>query len=284
MRRRVLFAKLYHDVEKARSVYEDMTTLSAAEAVHRAVGVAAPVAFLPDLAMVLQDPLPGRPLDTLMATVGRPPRAGVRRAEDALAAAATGLATLHAARLPSGRPRPIAPRVERMARRADHAGRIDPELGRSMAALAEATGDSLENVSPPPDELCLIHGDCKPSQFLVNYGWEIGLIDFDHCGYADPACDVGDFLASLRKLALGKGVPPQRRARLRLLEEHFLDAYSCSANSPSGFAARVRWYQCVALQRKAFRAFQRGPRSPLPRMLLAEAGDCALRVAEDGRR
>lgn len=282
IRRKVLFAKLYHDVEKARSVYEEMRALHAASALH-GVRVASPAGFVADLALVLQDAVPGQPLDAVLTAAGGRPRGGASWLEGPLSSAAAGLAALHAARLPSGRPRPIGPRVERMVLRAAQVERIDAALGGRMRRLAEAARSTLTDVSPAAGELCLIHGDCKPSQFLV-HGPEIGLIDFDHSGRADPACDVGDFLASLRKLTLGRHVTPFARSRLRRLEERFLDAYLKHADSTPGFEERVGWYLCVALQRKAFRAFQRSPRSPLPELLIEEAERSEGRLPKAGRR
>src|SRR5436309_10974875 len=53
----------------------------------------------------------------------------------------------------------------------------------------------------------------RSSQFRT-VGSSLSLLDFDHCGLADPASDAGTFLASLRQ-----------RSR-RPLEQPFLDAYA----------------------------------------------------------
>ena len=109
-----------------------------------------------------------------------------------------------------------------------------------------------------------MHGDCKPSQFRMA-GSSLTLLDFDHCGLADPATDAGTFLASLRQ-----------RSR-RPLEQPFLDAYAAAVRDP-GLRPRVLWYESVALLRKALRAFARSPRSPVPGLLAAEGRECLGRV------
>ena len=119
-----------------------------------------------------------------------------------------------------------------------------------------------------------MHGDCKPSQFRRHRG-TVTLLDFDHCGVADPASDVGSFLASLRqtgvreRLARGSGQPGQ----LEALAATFLRAYlDESGYDPAGtFGARARWYEAVALERKALRAYSRSPDSILPALLVREA-------------
>ena len=100
----------------------------------------------------------------------------------------------------------------------------------------------------------------KPSQFRT-VGSSLSLLDFDHCGLADPASDAGTFLASLRQ-----------RSR-RPLEQPFLDAYA-GAVSDAAFPTRALWYESVALLRKALRAFARSPRSSVPDLLAAEGHEC----------
>ena len=87
------------------------------------------------------------------------------------------------------------------------------------------------------------------------------MLDFDHCGLADQASDVGTFLASLRQRSHGR------------LEAPFLDAY-VRETGDDGCRERAEWYQSVALLRKALRAFARSPRSPIPERLAVEGLAC----------
>ena len=129
----------------------------------------------------------------------------------------------------------------------------------------------------------LVHGDCKPSQFLL-HGSRVALLDLDHCGLADPAYDVGNFVASLRQQAVQQSqqaVPSSDRLDRALeLGSIFVDAYSAAARTagphPAGsegprFEDRVEVFVAVSLMRKALRAFARSPQSPIPLRLVAEA-------------
>jgi len=114
-----------------------------------------------------------------------------------------------------------------------------------------------------PKARALVHGDGKPSQFLLSPAG-ITLLDFDHCGLADPASDVGTFLAALRHRAIVGAAPGAHR-----LPAAFLGAYQAAAGP--GITTAARWYEAVALVRKALRAFARSPRSPLPAALVEAA-------------
>ena len=96
---------------------------------------------------------------------------------------------------------------------------------------------------------------------------------------ADPAADVGNFLASLRQVAVAQALGAQEEADAPVstgLEEAFLAAYLAACRSPEGFPLRAAWYEAVALLRKGLRSFARSPRSPLPELLVQEAWRCLV--------
>ena len=101
------------------------------------------------------------------------------------------------------------------------------------------------------------------------------LLDLDHCGLAEPASDVGTFLATLRQQAL-RGALAGRPGDPLPAEQRFLDAYRVAADADDRLVMSARWYQAVALCRKALRAFARSPRSPLAVALGAEAARLTL--------
>ena len=133
----------------------------------------------------------------------------------------------------------------------------------------------------------MVHADCKPSQFLID-GTKVGLLDFDHAGMADPALDVGTFMASLRQLAWRPSPKACRSTRsnmdgsMRDLERSFLDSYCHSADVDADFRQRAVWYQAFALLRKAQRAFARSFRSRVPERLVDEARRCLLSAEAEG--
>ena len=93
---------------------------------------------------------------------------------------------------------------------------------------------------------------------------------------ADPAVDVGTFLATLQQMKVkqtmkNRGKPVRCTDWLPDLKRQFLEAYCSASGAPSGFWQRAAWYEAVALLRKAIRGFERSPFSPLPDALVAEA-------------
>jgi len=277
-RRRTLYAKVYHDTRKAASVWQEMRQLSGTEPVRSGrLRLAAAAAWLPEVPMVVQEPVTGVGLDALLGPLAdpatRPDPRGVRGVLDAAGA----LAALHTAELASARPRPAGKEITRMARRArDNVAGIDPDLAGRMVALAERQGQELGSL---PEVLGLVHGDCKPTQFLLGDG-PVTLLDFDHCGLADPAGDVGNFAASLRQLAVkqrvdasGSAASAERSRWLADLEGSFVEEYERrTGGGGPALRQRVAWQERTALLRKAIRMFARSPRSPMAAALVDAAG------------
>lgn len=270
---RVLYGKIYHDLEKAERVYQQMLSLSgsiSAKGGH--ISFATASAFLPDLAMVLQEPIEGVPLDSLIScdteTCDSRGFAGILMAASALAA-------FHRSALTGGKSRSINSELARFKKRGAKIAQVNSGLGQEIIKLADALSAWLDTLDQWGARTCLVHGDCKPSQFLIK-NQQVALLDFDHCGMADPAVDVGTFLATLQQLKAKKvlknrGRPALCDAWMPDLKQQFLEAYFRASSSPSGLPQRAAWYEAVGLLRKAIRGFERSPFSPLPSALLAEA-------------
>jgi len=252
---RVLYAKVYHDASKATATYEDMQMLATSPELRASgVTVARPVAWLPELATVLAEPVAGTTLEEHLA--GECHHLAVERAAQALAG-------LHSSGHRTRRVRPIGHHLERMAKRAHRAERVDESMGRAFAKIAAAATEWLGDIEDVP--ATITHGDFKPSQVLIDRE-NAALLDFDHCGMADAASDVGNFAASLQQRAVRDG-----DADLDDLLESFLRSYMQRVEAPKEFQSRVRFYTGVSLLRKAWRSWQRDPRSPGPRVLLSAA-------------
>ena len=108
------------------------------------------------------------------------------------------------------------------------------------------------------------------------------LLDLDSCGAADPAVDVGTFLATLRqqavRRALGRRATPSSSGPA--LAGVFLEEYlrATGESLDGGLRRRIIWYEAVALERKALRCFARAPRAPLTRALVDEGHACLDRL------
>ena len=265
-----LIAKVYANASKAAAVYEECRHLGAALASDDLVALAPVVAFVPQVPMVVQARVAGVPLDPLLGT-GRAGRED-RRAAAAVSAAGQALAAVHRARPRTGRARSSDAELARFAKRAGRIAEIDQRAGAALAQAVERLGESRRTlpVAPPG----LVHGDCKPSQFLLS-GPRVSLLDFDHVGVADPAYDIGAFLAALRKADVVEFLAGRRPGSRRPLERAFLDGYEPRNLCDDDLLLRVSWHQSAALTRKALRAFARAPRSPVAVALAAEAGRCS---------
>lgn len=272
-RKRVLYGKIYHDLEKAERVYHQMLALSDSPAAQQGrISYATASAFLPDLAMVLQNPVQGVPLDSLLScdTTACNPR-GVA----GTAAAGSALAAFHTGGPAAGKSRSISSELARFKKRGARIGRINSALGEQIDRLADALSAWLDTLDHWGATICLVHGDCKPAQFLIHNA-QVALLDFDHCGMADPAVDVGTFLATLQQMQVKQtmknhGKPARSTAWMPDLKQQFLEAYCRASGSPTGFTQRAAWYEAVGLLRKAIRGFERSPFSPLPAALVVEA-------------
>ena len=271
--KQVLYGKIYHDLEKAGHVYQQMLSLSdSVSAKDGRVSYATAAAFLPDLAMVLQNPIAGVPLDGFIN--GNTDSCDPRGFAGTLAAA-SALAAFHASGLVAGKPRSIKAELARFKKRGARIGEINPELGNNMIKLADALSAWLDTLDQWGASIAMVHGDCKPAQFLIQ-DQQIALLDFDHCGMADPAVDVGTFLATLQQMKVrqtikNRGQPARCSSWLPDLKRQFLETYCSASGKPSGFRHLAEWYEDVGLLRKAIRGFERSPFSPLPAALVAEA-------------
>lgn len=286
--KRTLFGKLYHSAEKAAAVYAEMHLLTAQNS-SRQLTMATAVAYIPELPMVLQSPVAdSEPLELLLQ---QPPSGSKTRLEmviDGIRGAAIALAGVHESGVQTERTRPVDAELDKLARRmirALTAGVDDAASGVAtqdtiaiLYELLQALQQGRIKLTAWGEECTVVHGDCKPSQFFCLSDTSTAILDFDHCGMADPAADVGNFLATLRQMEIKKRVKTQDSAHvdvwqqwLNTLEEAFLESYMASRSCPPAFRNRVRWYQAMALLRKAWRSYGRSTRSPLPALLATAA-------------
>ena len=105
----------------------------------------------------------------------------------------------------------------------------------ALAQLQEAA-DSLDPTEPAP-----VHGDLGAAQFLWT-GSRLVMFDWDGFGYADPAYDVGHFLAQLDRVAI---VDPALRAFAPEWITSFRDAHR--AVLPSVSPRNVAFYRAMTL-------------------------------------
>ena len=266
--------KAYDDGRKAAAVAAEADGLAALADPGAPLRFAPVRAHVPDLSLVVQGRVRGARLDTMLSASGPAAAAALHRA-------AVALAALHRMPPVGERRRPVDIELARFATRSARVSSVDTVAGRSLAHLAACLAATAGEVAP--GAVGLVHGDCKPSQFLLGDDRRVVLLDLDSCGRADPASDVGTFLATLRQHAARRLLARRRTAAgpadATRLAEGFLRVYL--ANTPAVDRAdlrrRIGWYEAVALERKALRCFARSPRSPLTAVLV-DLGHARLRI------
>ncbi|WP_448614953.1 phosphotransferase family protein [Modestobacter sp. URMC 112] len=280
---RTLVAKLYREEAEAHAADDLLARLRGEAAL---TWTAEPLGVVPGLPLALtedlgssRDPVPARSgLDVLhpgnpdaLAVVGR---------------AARALAELHTSGLDTGglRLRTGADEAGKAAKRGRLLEQYVPGLAPEVRRVAGAVGTALTGL--PTDTVRPAHGSYKPSQLLVRDG-AVSLVDFDQVCLADPALDVGYFLAYLRPPGLF-----QRRAGRREWFEAaagtFLATYQQRlaergepAATGAGTARRASAYEAALLLKIAARRVNR-LHSPRPGEVTAVLDEVCRCLAPSG--
>ena len=119
-----------------------------------------------------------------------------------------------------------------------------------------------------PWPACLSHGDFSPSQIVFS-GDECGLIDFDTLCQAEPALDLGQFLAYLRLTArkAARSSPLDGGPQTERVCARFVAAYAKErGHGPDverRLRARVRLYEMVSLLRLVIHSWRKFKRDRL---------------------
>jgi hypothetical protein len=230
----VVVAKTYHRSDKGRIAWEGMGALwNSPLARSEVVGIAAPLAWLPELNVLVQGPvreertLKGLLLEAL--TTGDEGKLGVLRAQ--LATTAAGLAELHGCGAPSPT---LVTWDDELAEVRQVLDRLGPRVPELEGAADPFLGDLRRLAARVPAGAAgPAHRSFRPAQVLL---WrdEIAFIDFDGFCHAEPALDLALFRATIRDLGIGAfppGMPTETRlGRLDQLCDEFLAAYEAHAS------------------------------------------------------
>ncbi|MEY2477760.1 MAG: hypothetical protein QOG87_3075 [Actinomycetota bacterium] len=201
------------------------------------------LAYVPGLRLALLEALAGVPaLAAGLSGTGPDPR---RLVGDAAAVAAA----LHGGDLRLPTSRAIDVELDELRGLVDMMATVAPELAAGFDGLLRDIVTAAAITDPLPSGPT--HGDFTPSQLLSD-GDECGLVDFDSMAMAEPALDLGQYLAYLRLAGAKAGVPAEALGRL------FLAEYAATAGmSADGLAARTRVYGCISLFRTTVHAWQK---------------------------
>jgi Ser/Thr protein kinase RdoA (MazF antagonist) len=165
-------------------------------------------------------------------------------------------AMLHTSGVQFGRPRTLDDELGGLQSQIESARRFVPSFGDRAQSWLEGIAASAGESEPLKP--CLSHGDFKHEQLLFD-GARSGLVDFDSICQAEPALDVGKFLAHLR--AEVRKIRERASVLSPLGEEladRFVRAYVSTAGDHVEDERRLRLrttlYETIALLRLALRS------------------------------
>jgi hypothetical protein len=217
-----------------------------------------PLGRLPELQLSLLEALPGdaRIGPALEARLRGDPPPDPPLLEEMVATCGHVAAAVHASGVTTGPVRTLEDELAGLLPEIELARRFVPSLG----ARAQAWLDLIAALASQSEPLrrCLVHGDFKHEQLLFD-GASSGLVDFDAICQAEPALDLGKFLAHLRTEAQRI----QERASVSSslgeeLAEQLLRAYLSAAGEhvqdEPRLRARTAVYEAIALLRLLVRS------------------------------
>ena len=124
------------------------------------------------------------------------------QAADEVASCARIAASLHRCSVDAGRQRAAGGDLRTLQRSTMRIRAVSPQLGERLLDRLHAVRERLSRSTPLPPGLC--HGDFKLNQ-IIGEGPRRSLIDLDTACWAEPALDLGQFLAYLRLKAIDLG-------------------------------------------------------------------------------
>lgn len=195
--------------QRGQKVYEVTRMITSARAFGPAVTLPEPVAFLPDLKLLLLRAVPGLPIE-----------AALLGGDVSLAARiATLLHHFHASGLDLAREHTLTQELDPLELRVTHIGETFPELGNLAASclsrIFERSGNVVHWRNRP------VHRDFYYDQLLIHEG-KLAVLDLDDAAMSEPIVDVANFAAHLTLLGAQK---PGRASRLASVKTAFVAQY-----------------------------------------------------------
>ena len=218
----------------------------------------------PDLHLVLLEGIPGRPFITPLLKArlagAETPHSGTSSLEEAIAGCGQVAAALHATRISLGGRHALDDELGWSQRSIQELRRISPDLGAQLQAWHGRIAACARRARPLPPRFS--HGDFKQTN-VISDGTTTGLVDFDAVCQAEPALDLGQFLARQRLAVLryqrpDAPLPAVETERLCApLLDAYIDAAGCNAADAERLRVRARVYETLTLLRLALHSWQK---------------------------
>jgi len=213
--------------------------------------------FRPELGLALLEEVPGEAAvgSALRARLCDRPPPGGQPLEQMLATCARVAAALHGSGLRLGAPRTLEDDLQALARDAEVTRPFAPALAERASGWVQRLAAQASRSEPLP--ACLCHGDFKHAQLFFD-GPRTGMVDFDTICRAEPALDLGHFLAYLYTQI----EKTQRRGKVgaapRDLGERFLREYLAATEvDERQLRCRIAIYEAASLMRMALHSRQK---------------------------
>ena len=220
-----VIAKTYRKDSKGRNAYEGMLALWQTHlAEGKVVRMAEPLAYIPEHKVMVQGPIAGDESleDMLKAALTDDTPDSYAQLSMYMIRAAAGLAAFHQSGVVHGAAVTLDERWAELHDLQARLGTAVPELSGALAPLLAAL--EARSAATPADAAVPTHGTFNPEQVLID-GPHVGFIDFDDFSMAEPALDVGLFIAAIKDIGMNALSDEHahdlaaRRARLARLDQ-----------------------------------------------------------------
>jgi thiamine kinase-like enzyme len=228
--------------------------------------------YFPDLQLLLMEALPGKPffkplLKAWIENNNHQTAANESlsheedaRLDKAIQTCALIAATLHSSNIKLGRQTSLEVQVAKLQESADVISEVYPELGTQVNSWIQQTVEFAQAYPAMP--LCFSHGDFTYTQLIFD-GKEGGLVDFDTMCQAEPAQDLGHYLA-YQRLNIIKDQDPNAPFAPEAIEHLcalFLDTYIEVSKDwipdEAQLRGRVAIYELISLIRLTLHSWEK---------------------------
>jgi hypothetical protein len=245
-----LIGKIYRK-ERGEVIFENLRQLWQAGGASGAFGMPEPVAYLPEVQMVLQRLVPGRQLSDFSENDDL---------STAVRCVAENLAALHGLAVSAGERKSLDDHIRKYCHPGPQAlieacPEAAPLVENILAGLAQEAGLNGAPIGP-------VHGDLNLAQIFITDDRAF-FIDLDGFCFSHAALDAGNFLITLQVHFGGKSDE---------LRRIFLEGYL--SRRPPQMLAGLRAYQALAYLRRAVICFRQQAEADWPSQ--------ARRLLEDG--
>jgi hypothetical protein len=252
--------------------------------------------YFPDLQLLLMEALPGKPFfkpllkawtdksNHQMAGNENPSQEEEANLEKAIQTCALIAATLHGSNIKLGPRTTLEIQVDKLVEETDVLSHVFPDIGAQVKSWISQTVEFARDYPAMP--LCFSHGDFTYTQLIFD-GKEGGLVDFDTMCQAEPAQDLGHYLA-YQRLNIIKDQDPKSPFPQETIEHLcaiFLDTYIDVSKAwipdEALLRGRVAIYELISLIRLTLHSWEKmkGSRLKQTMSLLEERIECQKQIS-----